>query len=75
MNLDLNAVSLTLISEHLCAFAQPVCDLHAAGIPSKTSHAFRLHCSHAQKILHITHIRRQLRKLGMKVRELPCFGC
>ena len=58
---------------HLYIFAQLLCNLHAAGVSSKTSHALRLHSSHAQEVLHITHVRRQLRELRMQMRELPCL--
>jgi hypothetical protein len=65
MNLVLSAVSLTFAVERVRSFAQLMCNLHAASISSKASHALRLHCSHSQKIFHIAHVRRQLCELRM----------
>jgi hypothetical protein len=49
-------------------------DLHATSVSSKTAHTLRLNRSHAQKILHIAHVRCQLGKLRMQVRQLPGLG-
>ena len=70
MNLSLISVSLTLVYHVSQRLGY---DLHATSVSSKASHTLRLNRSHAQKVLHIAHVRCQLSKLRMQVRQLPCL--
>lgn len=46
---------------------------HASCVPSQTPHAFRLHGCHAQQVLEVGHVCRQLSELGVQVVELSCL--
>lgn len=66
--LPLSAIH-SLLSKHLAR-----CHKHATSVASQAPHSLRLHSRHAQQVLQIRHVCRQLSELGVQMRELAGLG-